>query len=98
MLLLSVRDPRRLIIRVAAVSLLAALALALPATSRADGGPRFLLAEAANGAAVHATPNGVVIADVPGSTPLGSTTWLWVTATTPGGRWGRVVLPIRPNG
>src|SRR5439155_284305 len=94
----SVRDPRRLTVRASAVLLLATLALALPATARAADGPRFLLVATPNGAAVHARPHGRVIARVPGSTPLGTTTWLWVTATSPGGRWGRVVLPIRPNG
>ena len=98
MMCLSVRDSRRLTIRVAAVSLLATLALALPATSRAADGPRFLLVTAPHGAVVHARPNGRVIARLSGSTPLGTPTWLWVTATTPSGRWGRVVLPIRPNG
>jgi hypothetical protein len=94
----SVRDPRRLTLRAAAVLLLATLSLALPATARAADAPRFLMVSTPNGAAVHARPGGRVIASVPGSTPLGTTTWLWVTATTPGGRWGRVVLPLRPNG
>jgi hypothetical protein len=94
----SVRDPRRLTVRAAAVLLLATLALALPATASAADGPRFLLVATPNGAAVYARPSGPVIASVPGTTPLGTTTWLWVTATTPGGRWGRVVLPLRPNG
>ncbi len=92
------RDPRRLTVRAAVVLLLATLTFALPATARAAGSPRFLLVAAPNGAAVHARPDGRVITELPGATPLGTTTWLWVTATTPGGRWGRVVLPIRPNG
>ncbi len=94
----SVRDPCRLTVRASAVLLLATLVLALPATAHAADGPRFLLVATPNGAAVHLRPNGRVIANVPGSTPLGTASWLWVTATTPGGRWGRVVLPIRPNG
>jgi len=94
----SVRDPCRLTVRASAVLLLATLALALPVTARAADGPRFLLVATPNGAAVHARPDGRVIASVPGSTPLGTSSWLWVTATSPGGRWGRVVLPIRPNG
>jgi hypothetical protein len=98
MMCIPVRDSGRLTIRVAAVLLLATLALALPATARASDAPRFLLASAPNGAVVRANPHGRVIAHLSGSTPLGTSTWLWVTATTPGGRWGRVVLPIRPNG
>jgi hypothetical protein len=99
MMLLPVREPRRLTVRSAAVLILATLTLALPATAHATtGSPRFLLVAAPDGAAVHARPAGRVITDLPGATPLGTTTWLWVTAITPGGRWGRVVLPIRPNG
>ncbi len=98
MMYLAVRDSRRLTIRLAAVSLLASLALALPATARGADGPRFLLVTTPHGAIVHARPNGRVIAQLPGSTPLGTPTWLWITATTPGGRWGHVILPIRPNG
>jgi hypothetical protein len=99
MMFLPVRDSRRLIISAATVALLVTLALTLPATARAaDGGPRFLLVAAPHGAVVHARPHGPAIATLSGSTPLGSATWLWVTATTPGGGWGRVVLPIRPNG
>jgi L,D-transpeptidase catalytic domain len=98
MMFLPVRDSRRLTIRAATVALLATLAIALPATARAADGPRFLLVAAPHGAVVHARPRGPAIATLSGSTPLGSPTWLWVTATTPGGRWGRVVLPIKPNG
>jgi len=98
MMFLPVRDSRRLTIRAATVALLATLALALPATARAADGPRFLLVAAPRGAVVHSRPHGPAIANLSGSTPLGSPTWLWVTATTASGRWGRVVLPLRPNG
>lgn len=98
MMRLPVRDSRRLTIRAATVALLATLALALPATARAAAGPRFLLAAAPHGAVVHSRPHGPTIATLPGSTAIGSPTWLWVTAITADGRWGRVVLPIQPNG
>src|SRR5260221_613339 len=78
----SVRDPCRLTVRASAVLLLATLVLALPATAHAADGPRFLLVATPNGAAVHLRPNGRVIANVPGSTPLGPASCLWVTATT----------------
>jgi L,D-transpeptidase catalytic domain len=73
------------------------LAWSQPA-SAASAAPRFLLASAPDGVTVHAAPGGPVIADLPGTTPLGSPTWLWVVATARHGRWGRVVLPLRPNG
>jgi len=38
------------------------------------------------------------IAHLPAATPLGAPTWLWVLRTTPNHRWGRVVLPLKPNG
>ena len=64
----------------------------------AVSGPRFLLASVPDGAIVRAAPAGRVTAVLPGSTPLGSPSWLWVVATARHGRWGRVVLPLRPNG
>ena len=88
---------RRRTIAAIAVAL-AALCMLAPATARAADAPRFLLAAAPGGAIVHSRPGGPVVAQVAGTTPLGSPTWLWVVRTSRGGRWGRVVLPLRPNG
>lgn len=66
--------------------------------AQATPGPRFLMASTPHGAVVHNRPGGPVVAELPGATPLGSPTWLWVVATARHGRWGRVVLPLRPNG
>ena len=38
------------------------------------------------------------MAHLPAATPLGAPTWLWVLRTTTNRRWGRVVLPLKPNG
>ena len=75
-----------------------AVAVALPAQARASDGPRFLLVSAPHGATVHSSPGGPTIAHLPAATPLGAPTWLWVLRTTPDHRWGRVVLPLKPNG
>jgi hypothetical protein len=77
---------------------LAVLAVALPAQARASDGPRFLLASAPHGATVRSSPGGATVAHLPAATPLGAPTWLWVLRTTTNHRWGRVVLPLKPNG
>jgi len=77
---------------------LAVLAVTLPAQARASGGPRFLLVSAPHGATVRSSPGGATVAHLPTATPLGAPTWLWVLRTTSNGRWGRVVLPLKPNG
>jgi hypothetical protein len=74
------------------------LALSWAGPAQAAQGPRFLLASAPDGVTVRSEPAGRVLAVLPGTTPLGSSTWLWVVATARHGRWGRVVLPLRPNG
>jgi lipoprotein-anchoring transpeptidase ErfK/SrfK len=58
----------------------------------------FTLVEAANGAVVRWRPNGAIAGELPGRTPLGTTTWLWAVRTSRDGRWARVILPWRPNG
>jgi hypothetical protein len=77
---------------------LAMLAVALPAQARAADGPRFLLVSAPDGATVRSSPGGETVAHLPAATPLGAPTWLWVVRTTTNRRWGRVVLPLKPNG
>jgi hypothetical protein len=66
--------------------------------AQAAPGPRFLVTPAAEGTAVHAWPRGPVVERLDGRTPLGSSTWLWVLDRSGDGTWGRVVLPVRPNG
>jgi hypothetical protein len=58
---------------------------------------RFLLVDTA-GATVRAWPGGKAIGTMARTTPLGSHSWAWAVSTTPRGRWGRIVLPWRPNG
>jgi lipoprotein-anchoring transpeptidase ErfK/SrfK len=58
---------------------------------------RFLLVDAA-GATVRAWPGGTAIGTMSQTTPLGAHSWAWAISTTPRGRWGRIVLPWRPNG
>jgi lipoprotein-anchoring transpeptidase ErfK/SrfK len=58
----------------------------------------FTLVEAQNGAVVRSRPKGAIAGELPGRTPLGTTTWLWAVKTSPDGRWAQVVLPWRPNG
>jgi hypothetical protein len=77
---------------------LALLAVTLPAQARASDGPRFLLVSAPHGATVRSSPGGAIVAHLPAATPLGAPTWLWVLRTTANRRWGRVVLPLKPNG
>ena len=77
---------------------LAVLAVALPAQARAADGPRFLLVPVPHGATVRSSPGGATVAHLPAATPLGAPTWLWVLRTTTNRRWGRVVLPLKPNG
>ena len=77
---------------------LAVLAVALPAQARAADGPRFLLVSAPHGATARSSPGGATVAHLPAATPLGAPTWLWVLRTTTNRRWGRVVLPLKPNG
>jgi hypothetical protein len=77
---------------------LAVLAVALPAQARAADSPRFLLVSAPHGATVRSSPGGATVAHLPAATPLGAPTWLWVLRTTTNRRWGRVVLPLKPNG
>ena len=60
--------------------------------------PLFRLADATNGATIHAWPRGPVKEHLPGRSPLGSPTWLWVIGRPRADGWGRVVLPVRPNG
>jgi L,D-transpeptidase catalytic domain len=85
-------------VTIAAIALAIAFVLAWAQPAQADAGPRFLLASAPDGVTVRAAPAGTVLTVLPGATPLGSPTWLWVVATARHGRWGRVVLPLRPNG
>lgn len=91
-------DHRRLRIVLAISVALCAVALARPADVRASEGPRFLLAHAPSGVAVHARPGGPVTARIAGATPLRTTTWLWIVDRAADGAWGRAVLPLRPNG
>jgi hypothetical protein len=77
---------------------LAVVALALPAQARASDGPRFLLVSAPHGATVRSSPGGATMAHLPAASPLGARTWLWVLRTSANRRWGRVVLPLKPNG
>ena len=77
---------------------LAVLAVALPAQARAADSPRFLLVSAPHGATVRSSPGGATVAHLAAATPLGAPTWLWVLRTTTDRRWGRVVLPLKPNG
>jgi hypothetical protein len=77
---------------------LAVLAVALPTQARAADGPRILLVSAPHGATVRSSPGGATVAHLPAATPLGAPTWLWVLRTTTNRRWGRVVLPLKPNG
>ncbi|MDX6591822.1 MAG: hypothetical protein QOJ13_1018 [Gaiellales bacterium] len=91
-------DQRRLRCALAAVTVLCVIALVRAGDAEAAKGPRFLLAHAPSGVAVHARPGGPVTAWVPGRTPLQTTTWLWIVDTARSKRWGRAVLPLRPNG
>ena len=86
--------------RWATACLLAALtaSLVLATTANAGRAPLFLLADASDGAAVHAWPGGPVVERVAGRTPLGSPSWLWMVGRPRPGGWARVVLPTRPNG
>jgi|tagenome__1003787_1003787.scaffolds.fasta_scaffold20888826_1 hypothetical protein len=77
---------------------LVVLALAVPAQAHAADGPRFLLVSAPHGATVRSSPGGATVAHLTAATPLGAPTWLWVLRTTTNRRWGRVVLPLQPNG
>jgi len=90
------KQHRNVTIGAIVTAVVVALSLAVPA--QAAPGPRFLLASTPGGVTVRAAPGGRVMATLPGVTPLGSPTWLWVVATARHGRWGRVVLPLRPNG
>jgi lipoprotein-anchoring transpeptidase ErfK/SrfK len=58
----------------------------------------FTLVEAQDGAVVRSRPHGPIAGELPGRTPLGTTTWLWAVRTSQDGRWAQVVLPWRPNG
>jgi lipoprotein-anchoring transpeptidase ErfK/SrfK len=83
----------------AAIAGIASMVLLMSsAPAQATTGPRFLVASTPHGATVHARPGGRAAIALAGATPLGSPTWLWVVATARHGRWGRVVLPVRPNG
>jgi lipoprotein-anchoring transpeptidase ErfK/SrfK len=59
---------------------------------------RFTLVDASTGAVIRTRPNGRIAGTLPGRTSLGTATWLWAVQTSPDGRWGRVILPWRPNG
>jgi hypothetical protein len=91
-------DQRRLACAIAALAVLCAVSHARPESASAAAEPRFLLAEAPSGVSVHRWPGGPVSATIGGATPLGTTTWLWITNATRNGAWGRAVLPLRPNG
>jgi L,D-transpeptidase-like protein len=91
-------DQRRLHCALAAVAVLCGIALVRAGDASAASKPRFLLAHAPSGVAVHARPRGPVTATVAGRTPLRTPTWLWIVDRTPNGAWGRAVLPLRPNG
>jgi lipoprotein-anchoring transpeptidase ErfK/SrfK len=75
----------------------AAMSVHHRARAQRHAGP-FTLVEAANGAVVRSRPNGAIAGELPGRTPLGTTTWLWAVQTSRDGRWARVILPWRPNG
>jgi hypothetical protein len=82
----------------ACAAALAAVAVgAQPALGKQQG-PLFRLADARGGATIHAWPGGPVREHLAGRSPLGSPTWLWVVGRPRADGWGRVVLPIRPNG
>jgi len=56
------------------------------------------LVDVSAGVEVRAAPGGRVVGALAGWTPLGTPRWLWASAISSNGRWGRVVLPWRPNG
>lgn len=58
----------------------------------------FTLVDASGGVVVRAAPGGRAIGSLAGQTPLGTPQWFWAVAVSSDGRWGRVVLPWRPNG
>jgi L,D-transpeptidase catalytic domain len=60
--------------------------------------PSFTLVDATSGVVVRARPGGRILGRLPGTTPLGTPTWLWAVAESRDGRWARVVLPWKPNG
>jgi lipoprotein-anchoring transpeptidase ErfK/SrfK len=76
----------------------AAVATVSTAPPRHTPRHRFILVDESAGTVVRSAPAGRVIGRLPGRTPLGTATWLWALATSPDGRWARVVLPWRPNG
>jgi len=59
---------------------------------------RFTLVDESSGTVVRAVPHGRILGRLPGTTPLGTPTWLWALRTSRDGRWAQVVLPWTPNG
>jgi lipoprotein-anchoring transpeptidase ErfK/SrfK len=60
--------------------------------------PGFTLVDVSAGATVRAWPGGPSLGTLAATTPLGSPSWVWAVSTAHDGRWGRVLLPWRPNG
>jgi hypothetical protein len=58
----------------------------------------FTLVDASAGVVVRSAPRGRILGRLPGTTPLGTPTWLWALAESRDHRWARVVLPWTPNG
>src|SRR6478672_4838692 len=58
----------------------------------------FTLLDESSGTVVRAVPRGRILGRLPGTTPLGTPTWLWALHTSRDGRWAQVVLPWTPNG
>jgi|tagenome__1003787_1003787.scaffolds.fasta_scaffold20985375_9 hypothetical protein len=77
----------------------AAVALSLLAPGHAAAqAPSFLVADLSHGAAVRAWPGGPVTGRLSAHTALGSPRVLWLLDRDRRGRWGRAVLPLKPNG
>ncbi len=74
--------------------------------------PRLAIAEAAApklrplrctivdsaGASVRRWPGGPALGTMSATSPLGAHSWSWAVSTTRNHRWGRIVLPWKPNG
>jgi L,D-transpeptidase catalytic domain len=91
----------------AAMPLQSMHAAALIAAVRSDAGRvpparaarrSFTLLDESSGTVVRAVPRGRILGRLPGTTPLGTPTWLWALHTSRDRRWAQVVLPWTPNG
>jgi hypothetical protein len=83
---------------VACAAAVAAIVIGAQPALGKERAPLFRLAGARTGATIHAWPGGPVQEHLAGRSPLGSPTWLWVIGHPRADGWGRVVLPLRPNG